>query len=141
MDYVESRSTLPWLHIAEVVASEVSRRGFRRVGLTGTQWLVESSVYPDKLSAFGIECQRPDEEKRRRLNEIIMEELVCGTFRAESISYLQALIEAFRVRGCDAVVLGCTELPLVLTDADSPLPALDSTRLLARAALKHAIES
>ena len=141
MNYVALRSPLPWLHIAEVVASEAAARRFRRVALTGTQWLVESEVYPEKLAAAGIECVRPDKNERERLGAIIMEELVCGVFKPDSIVYLQSVIRRLGQEGCDAVVLGCTELPLILNDANSPLPTLDSTRLLARAALNRALHA
>lgn len=140
MDYVQRRSTLPWLHIAEVVATEAAARGFRKVALTGTQWLVESEVYPEKLDAIGVGYMRPDATERRKLGEIIMNELVQGEFRSESIAYFQTVIRRLKGEGCDAVILGCTEIPLILSDENSPLPTLDSTRLLARAALTHAIE-
>jgi aspartate racemase len=135
MGLVLPRSPLPWLHIAEVVAEEAAARGFRRVGILGTRWLVESDVYPDKLAARGIDWRRP--AQRDELQRIIMDELVHGIFR--SVSPLQRIINRLKEDGCDAVVLGCTELPLVLSDENSPLPTLDSTRLLARAALFRAL--
>jgi aspartate racemase len=136
---VEPRSPLPWLHIAQVVADEAARRGFRRLGLTGTQWLVTSDVYPGRLQPRGIECVCPAPEERDEIHRIIMDELVYGIFRPESVAYLQRVIERMKSEGCDAVVLGCTEIPLIISDDNSPLPTLDSTRLLARAALNHAI--
>jgi aspartate racemase len=135
---VEARLPLPWLHIAEVVAERALERGFRRIGLTGTRWLVESDVYPDKLRAQGLEYVRPDASEREELNRIIMEELVCSIFRPESTAKLQRVIARLKEEGCDAVVLGCTEIPLIIDDDNSPLPTLDSTRLLARAALHRA---
>ena len=137
---IESRSQLPWLHIAEVVAARASERGFRRVGLTGTRWLVESEVYPEKLSARGVACMRPSEPEREEINRIIMEELVYGVFKPESLACFQRVIGRMKDEGCDAVVLGCTEIPLMVDDSNSPLPTLDSTRLLARAALFRAVE-
>lgn len=139
MDYVRERSTLPWIHIAEVVAKEAIDRGFRKVGLTGTQWLVESEVYPEKLNVVGVAYARPNRSERQKMGEIIMNELVLGDFRPESVEHFQAVIQRLKDEGCDAVVLGCTEIPLILSDKNSPLPTLDSTRLLARAALAHAI--
>ena len=138
--YVEPRSPLPWLHIADVVAQAARERGFKRLGLTGTRWLVESEVYPEKLGALGLECIRPPEREIETMNRIIMDELVLGIFRAESSESFVRMIEGLKVRGCDAVILGCTEIPLIINDEISPLPTLDSTRLLARAALKRAIE-
>ena len=131
MPQVLPRSPRPWLHIAEVVAAEASARGYRRLGLTGTRWLVDSAVYP-------ADCVRPSAAERDELHRIIMAELVNGVFKPESVAMLQRLIERFRNAGCDAVVLGCTEIPLVISDANSTLPTLDSTRLLARAALRTA---
>lgn len=138
-DCVEPRSPRPWLHIAEVVAAEAARYGYRRVGLMGTRWLVDSDVYPRKLSSRSIECVRPTVVEREETSRIIMEELVYGTFKPESIARFQAVIEGLRNQGCDAVVLGCTEIPLIINDANSSLPTLDSTRLLAHAALQRAI--
>ena len=132
MRFVRPRSPLPWLHIAEVVAAEADRRRFRKPGLLGTKWLVQSDVYP---AAY----VRPRPDEREELSRIIMDELVCGVFKPEGITYYQRVIERYRQEGCDAVVLGCTEIPLIISDANSPLPVLDSTRLLARAALKRAI--
>jgi len=136
--YVEPRSPLPWLHIAEVVAAEAAARGYRLLGITGTRWLVDSTVYPDRLRAHGLRHLRPNDADRDETNRIIMDELVCGVFKPESTEYLQAVVGRMKAQGCDAVVLGCTELPLILNDSISPLPVLDSTRLLARAALHRA---
>jgi aspartate racemase len=138
LPYVEPRSPRPWLHIAEVVATEASRRGFRRLGLTGTRWLVDSEVYPEKLAARGLDYVRPSAAERMEINRIIMDELVAGVFKPEGVTYLQGVIGRFKDAGCDAVILGCTEIPLIMNDGNSPLPTLDSTRLLARAALRRA---
>jgi aspartate racemase len=135
---VEPRSPLPWLHIADAVAGEAVARGFRRVGLTGTRWLVDSEVYPDRLGSRGISVARPSDAERSEVHRIIMDELVHGVFHPQGAAYLRQVIEHLRAHSCDAVVLGCTELPLVIDDTSSPLPTLDSTRLLARAALRRA---
>lgn len=132
---VEPRSPLPWLHIAEVVAQAAAMRGHRRLGITGTRWLVDSEVYPEKFAALGLQAVRPSEAERDEIDRIIMDELVCGVFKPESVARFQAVFSRLRDGGCDAVVLGCTEIPLIMSDANSPLPTLDSTRLLARAAL------
>lgn len=138
MPYVASRSPLPWLHIAEVVADTARARGFRKLGLTGTRWLIDSDVYPQKLVARGLEYLRPTPEERERINHIIMEQLVPGLPTPDGIDCFQAVIGRMKAQGCDAVVLGCTEIPLIINDANSPLPTLDSTRLLAQAALRRA---
>ena len=133
------RSPHPWLHIAAVVARQARARGFKRLGLTGTRWLIESDVYPQKLTELGLEYLRPEPTEREALNRIIMEELVYGVFTPEAVGYFQQLIARLQAAGCDAVVLGCTEIPLIISDVNSPLPTLDSTRLLARAALQRAV--
>lgn len=138
--HIDAELPRPFLHIAEVLAGEASRLGYRRVGLAGTRWLLESDVYPEALAAHGIECVRPEIEQGQEMHRIIMQELVHGVFAPESVESLQRVMADFQRRGCDAVALACTELPLVLTDASSPLPTLDSTRLLARAALRRAIQ-
>ena len=136
---IESRLPLPWLHIADAVAAEAVARGFRRVGITGTRWLVDSDVYPDKLTARGLEFMRPDHAERDETSRVIMDELVYGVFKPEAVASFQRVIARMKGEGCDAVVLGCTEIPLIIDDANSPLPTLDSTRLLARAALRRAV--
>ncbi len=132
-------SPRPWLHIAEVVAEQAAVRGWHRLGILGTRWLVDSEVYPAALAARGIEALRPDAADRDEVHRRIMDELVPGTIRPDTRTALQAVVTRLQARGCDAVVLGCTELPLVLDDSTSPLPTLDSTRLLARAGLRCAV--
>jgi aspartate racemase len=139
--YVEPRSPLPWLHIAEVVAAQAVERGFRCLGLTGTRYLVESEVYPEKLAARGLKYVRPNAAEREEINRIIFDELVYGVFKPAAVEYFQQVIGRMKDEGCDAVVLGCTEIPLIMNDSNSPLPTLDSTRLLARAALRRAVQS
>jgi len=139
LPYIKSRLPLPWLHIAEVVALQAAERGYRRLALTGTRYLVDSEVYPEKLMARGLAYMRPGTDERVEINRIIMEELVYGVFRPESVGYFQRVIEGLQQQGCDAVVLGCTEIPLIIDDSNCALPTLDSTRLLARAALRRAL--
>jgi aspartate racemase len=139
LPYIEQRSPLPWLHIAEAVAEEAAARGFRRLGLTGTRWLVESDAYPQKLAARSLEHVCPTIPEQQEMNRIIMDELVCSVFRPEAITFFQRVVGRMKDQGCDAVILGCTEIPLIMNDANSPLPVLDSTRLLARAALRQAV--
>ena len=140
MPWVAPRSPLPWLHIAEAVAAKAAERGLRRLAVMGTRWLVDSEVYPDKLAARGLAAVRPSPAERDEIDRIIMDELVCGVFKPESVAAFQRVIARMRrEEGCDAVVLGCTEIPLIVDDSNSVLPTLDSTRLLARAALARAV--
>jgi aspartate racemase len=139
LPWVLRRSPLPWLHIAEVVAAQAVERGFHRIGLTGTRYLVDSEVYPEKLAARGLQYLRPLPAERAEINRFIFEELVVGICSAQAVACLQRVIGRMKSEGCDAVVLGCTEIPLIMNDDNSPLPTLDSTRLLARAALHRAL--
>ena len=138
-DLVVAESPIPWLHIAEAVAEEARSRGFRRLGITGTKCLMTGPVYPDVLERHGISWAVPDEAEREQIDAIILRELVKGAFREESRLYLNDAIGGLKGRGCDAVVLGCTEIPLLVDPDDCPLPVLDSTRLLARAAIEEAL--
>ncbi|MBV9136937.1 MAG: amino acid racemase [Hyphomicrobiales bacterium] len=138
--YLEPRSPLPFLHIAEVTAGEAARRRFRRVGVVGTRWLVESEVYPEKLAMHGIGHMRPNATEGYDINRIIMDELTYGVFKPEAVAEFQRVFTRMKEEGCDAVALACTEIPLIMNDGNSPLPTLDTTRLLAQAALRRAVE-
>jgi len=137
-DLVVKESPIPWLHIAEEVAAEAKRQNYKCLGVLGTRFLMEGPVYPTKLAAMGIEHRIPEVKDRERINEIIFDELIRGRFSTEARVYFEKVIDGLKNQGCDAVVLGCTEIPLLVTQESSPLPTLDSTRLLARAALKKA---
>jgi len=138
-DLVAHRSPRPWLHIAQEVAYEAQRQRYKRLGVLGTRYLMEGPVYPEKLNAAGLEYRIPSAAQREKINQIIMDELVNGNFTAPSLAYFAELIRALAAEGCDAVVLGCTEIPLLVTRDASPLPTLDSTRLLAIAAVHKAV--
>ncbi|MEM7222363.1 MAG: amino acid racemase [Pseudomonadota bacterium] len=140
-DLVAPRSPLPWLHIAEVVADEAKARGHACLALLGTKSLTDSEVYPEALAAWGLTCLKPGEAERREIDRIIMEELVYGRFEAGSTADMIHTLDRLKGQGAEGAILGCTELPLVLDNSNAPLPTLDSTRLLARAALKHAVAS
>jgi aspartate racemase len=140
-DLVEHRSPRPWLHIAREVAKEAQRQNSRRLAVLGTRYLMEGPVYREALTSAGIEHRIPGQEERVRINQIIFDELVNGQFLPRSLAYFVEVIRSLKDEGCDAVVLGCTEIPLLITPEASPLPVLDSTRLLARAAVMKAIEA
>ncbi len=138
LDLVRDRSPAPWLHIAEEVAAIAVARGFERLGILGTRYLMEGPVYREKLGGQGIGQEIPDADDRERINAVIFNELVYGRMEEASRRYFCDVIEELGTRGCDAVVLGCTEIPLLVGEAESPLPVIDSTRTLARAALREA---
>jgi aspartate racemase len=135
-DRVTAESPLPWLHIAAEVASEAHTRGYKRVGLLGTMFMMEGSVYPSQLQRYGIDSQIPEAAERKRLNRFIFDEMVHGEFSVEAREQALDLLQAMHRQECDAVGLCCTELPLLLRGIESPLPVLDSTTILAQAALK-----
>jgi aspartate racemase len=139
-DLVEHRSPRPWLHIAVEVTKEAKRHGYRRLGVLGTRSLMSGPVYRNTLTAAGIEYRVPEAEQRERIHRIIFDELVQGTFLPRTQAYFTEVIRDLKEQGCDAVALACTEIPLVMTQESSPLPMLDSTRILARAALRKAVE-
>jgi len=138
-EYLLPKSPIPWLHIANSVAEEAQRQGYKRLGILGTKYLMEGPVYPETLKDFQLERRIPDEADRLRINDIIFKELVNAIFLESSRLYFNEVTEKLKAQDCDAVVLGCTEIPLIVRPDDSPLPTLDSTRLLARAALKKAL--
>ena len=140
MPFVRQSSPIPWLHIAEVVAVEAINRGFSRLGILGTKYLMIGSVYPEILSSSGINLEIPEEIDREKIDDIIFSELVNGIFIEKSRLYFNEVIAKLHQKGCDAVVLGCTEIPLLVDPNDCPLPSLDSTRLLSRAALARSMQ-
>ena len=137
--YLDLNSLIPWLHIAQPVAEEAHRQGYTRLGILGTKYLMEGPVYLETLEEYQIERRIPDEADRTRINEIIFKELVNGVFNESSRLYFNEVSGKLKSLGCDAIVLGCTEIPLIVRPNDTPLPTLDSTRLLARAALRKAL--
>ena len=139
-DLVAARSPIPWLHIARVVGEEARRQGHATLGILGTRYLTTGPVYPQALEALGITCLIPDAEDRERIDAIIFRELVNAVFAEPSRRYFNEAIARLQARGADAAVLGCTEIPLLVRPDDCPLPTLDSTRLLARAAVREALK-
>jgi aspartate racemase len=139
-DLIEHRAPRPWLHIAREVAREAKHNHFHRLGVLGTRFLMEGPVYPEALRTAGIEWRIPNPAQRNEMNRIIFDQLVKADFRPQSLAFFVDVIEDLKREGCDAVVLGCTEIPLLVTPEASPLPVLDSTRLLAKAALRKAVD-
>ena len=139
-DLMISKSPIPWLHIAEVVGEEAKQKKFKHLGILGTRYLMNSPVYPNALKKFNITCEFPEVSVQDIVDKVIFEELVNGIFLEESKKQFYNIIQKLSKNGCDAVVLGCTELPLLVEPSGSLLPTIDSTRLLARAAIRRALE-
>ncbi|HUD72680.1 MAG TPA: amino acid racemase [Dongiaceae bacterium] len=131
---------LPGLHIAEVVGREIAARGFRHAGLLGTRWTMTGPVYPKALLKRGVTHSVPDEPTRERLDAAIFDELCQGVFRDDTTRLFLRAIDDLRARGADCVILGCTEIPLIVTPDNASLPTLDSTRLLAKHAVLEALK-
>lgn len=130
---------IPCLHIGEVVAAQAEAEGRRRVAILGTDWTMQGPVYPGALARRGIDWEIPEADDRRLIQRVIMDELCLGIFRDESRAAYVRIIEQMAARGCDVAALVCTEIPLLISPEDSPLPVLDSTRLLAKAAVEVAL--
>ncbi|MFC2098692.1 aspartate/glutamate racemase family protein [Bacteroidota bacterium] len=137
---VKKKSPLPWLHIAREVAAEAIRQGFQKPAILGTKYLLTGSVYADAFKSMKLKFMVPTSSIRERIDRIIFKELVYGVLKDDSRNYFHTQIKIMAEKGCDSVVLGCTEIPLIVLPDESPLPVLDSTRILSRAALKHALK-
>ncbi|WP_129842081.1 amino acid racemase [Streptomyces sp. RFCAC02] len=129
---------LPGLHLPRLVAERAARDGHRRIGVLGTRWTMEGPLYRDAFGALGMTAEIPVAEDRKLIDGVIWEELLHGRFTDSARARYLGVIERLAARGCDAVALVCTEIPLLITPADSPLPVLDSTRLGAEAAFEVA---
>ena len=139
-DQVAAAIDVPLLHIADVAGAAAQDRGFRHVGLIGTQFTLESPIYAERLrERFGLTVSTPDAAGRDELQRIIIDELTVGRIEPGSRRNCAAIMEQLRQRGADAIVVACTELPLLLRPDDSPLPLLDTTMLHAEAALRLAL--
>ena len=133
------RSPIPWLNIVEVVAEAAARQGLSKLGILGTRFLMEGKVYSEILSDRGIGSMIPEPQQRKMINTLIFDELVKGTLENSTREYFRAVVADLVMAGCDGVVMGCTEIPLILRPEDVEVPLLDSTRLLAKAALEEAL--
>jgi len=137
--FMRQRSPVPWLHIVETVGDAAAAQGLSKLGILGTRFLMEGNLYREVLSERGIEAVIPDAKERETINTLIFGELVKGILENSTREYFRGVVSKLAQKGCDAVVMGCTEIPLILRPEDVEVPLLDSTRLLARAALKEAL--
>ena len=141
-DAVENASGLPLLHIADVTGEALRKAALSRIALFGTRFTMEQDFYRGRLSErFGIDVLVPDEADRQRIHAIIYDELCVGILSASSRQELIGIIHKMRERGAEGVILGCTELPLLIQAADLPLPVFDTTELHARSAVDFSLQS
>jgi len=138
LEPIAAELPIPGLHIADVVCQEIMSHGWKRVGLLGTKYTMTGPVYERALAQRGLERLVPDEPVREQLNTAIFDELCQSIFNAETTQRFVAAIEDLKARGAECVILGCTEIPLIVSETNSPLPVLDSTRLLAKYAVNEA---
>jgi len=134
-----NQSPIPLISITETVAKQCQLKRHKKVGVLGTKYTMRGPVYRDVLSKLKIEMIVPDENDQENINSIIFNELVLGKITESSSKIMIEVIQKLKDSGCDAVILGCTEIPLVVNSKNSPLPVIDSTRLLARKALKYSL--
>jgi len=139
LEGIAAELPIPGLHIADVVCGEIVTQKFKHVGLLGTKWTMTGPVYARALDKRGLQLSVPEEPVRERLNAAIFDELCRGIFRPETTKRFLDAIDDLRSRGADCVILGCTEIPLIVTAENASLPVLDSTRLLARYAVLEAL--
>jgi aspartate racemase len=139
LEQIAAGLPIPGLHIAEMVCHEITMSGWKHVGLLGTRWTMTGPVYEAALKKRGLERLVPDESTRERLNAAIFDELCLGIFNASTTDLFLRAIEDLKSRGAECVILGCTEIPLIVTEENSPLPSFDSTRLLAKYAVREAV--
>jgi aspartate racemase len=139
LEQIANDLPIPGLHIADVVCREITMRGWKQVGLLGTKWTMTGPVYAKALENLKLERLIPDEPMRERLNAAIFDELCQGVFDGPATELFIQAIDDLKSKGAECVILGCTEIPLIVTSANSPLPTLDSTRLLAKYAVREAL--
>ena len=139
LEQIAAELPIPGLHIAEVVCREITAKGFKQVGLLGTTWTMTGPVYARALDMRGLERLIPAEPVREQLNAAIFDELCLGIFKTQTTELFLAAIDDLRLKGAECVILGCTEIPLIISPENSSLPVLDSTRLLAKHAVAEAV--
>lgn len=139
LEQIADQLPIPGLHIAEVVCREITASGWKQVGLLGTKWTMEGPVYAKALERLGLEVLIPDQSARERLNSAIFDELCQGILNGPGVELFVQAIASLKAKGAECVILGCTEIPLIIDASNSPLPTLDSTRLLAKYAVQEAL--
>ncbi|VBB07586.1 asp/glu racemase active site 2 [Lucifera butyrica] len=139
-DAVERQTGLPLLHIADAAAEEVKKKGLRKVALLGTQFTMEQEFYKGRLAEkHGIEVIIPEQSERELVHAVIYHELVLGKIVESSRKEFVKIIEHLETRGAEGIILGCTEIPLLVSQKDSPIPIFDTTQIHAAAAVEFSL--
>ena len=138
---IEQRVSIPILHIVDAVVEAIRARGLHTVGLLGTKYTMQEDFYPPRLEAAGTRVLLPEASEMEEVNRIIYEELCVGTVKESSRDTLSALAETMRRGGAEGVILGCTELGMILKDEDAAIPLLDTVKIHSEAAVRMALEA
>ncbi|WP_400245388.1 aspartate/glutamate racemase family protein [Niallia sp. JL1B1071] len=136
---VQASVSIPLLHIAEVTGNEAKEAGLKKVGLLGTMFTMEHSFYKEALLHQGIETIVPEKEDRKAVHRIIFDELCKGIILPESKEIYMGIMEKLLANGAEGIILGCTEIPLLIKQEDSAIPLFDTTFLHAKAAVSYAL--
>ena len=138
---IEQRVSIPILHIVDAVVEAIRARGMRTVGLLGTKYTMREDFYLPRLEAAGVRVLLPEASEMEEVNRIIYEELCVGVVKESSRDFLSALVETMRRSGAEGVILGCTELGMILKDEDAAIPLLDTVKIHSEAAVRMALEA
>lgn len=141
-DSIMEQSGMPLIHIADAAAQKIKAQGIKKVGLLGTRFVMEGDFYRKRLNEqHGIEVVIPDEPARNLINTVIFQELCQGIFSRQSKKDFQKIIDNLAGQGAKGIVLGCTEIPLLIKQADVAVPVFDTMTLHAEAAVRFALEN
>lgn len=139
-DEVQKNINIPLLHIVDTSAEKISQKGLKKIGLLGTKFTMEEEFYKGKLSEYGFEVLIPEEEERQILHDVIYNELVVGNLKQSSKKQFLNIIQKLKNKGAEGIILGCTEIPLLIKQEDVDIPLFDTTTIHARSAVKYALE-
>ncbi|WP_198336119.1 aspartate/glutamate racemase family protein [Psychrobacter celer] len=139
-DEVQEATGLPIIHIANTTASAIQAQGLTKIGLLGTQFTMTQGFYKQRLTDSGLQVVIPKDAARAEVHRIIYEELCQGQLLDSSREYYQRVIEQLADAGCEGVILGCTEIGMLIKQADSPIPVFDTTAIHARAAVRFLVD-
>jgi aspartate racemase len=138
--WIENATTVPFIHIADATGEEVSRRGLKKVALLGTRYTMEGDFYRDRLTEkFGLSVLIPPDDKRGIVNDVIFNELCKGVINQSSKDQFKTVIDELVARGAEGIILGCTEIPMLIKAGDCPVPLFDTTSIHAVRAVEYAL--
>ncbi|WP_342544986.1 aspartate/glutamate racemase family protein [Lysinibacillus sp. FSL W7-1291] len=140
IDVIEAAITIPILHIADATARQIKEAGLQKIALLGTKYTMEQAFYKARVEGFGIEVIVPDSHERMEVNRIIYEELCLGIIKQDAKSYYIQVVEELVQAGAQGVILGCTEIGLLIQQEDISVPVFDTAAIHAQTAVSMAIQ-